>query len=179
MKKLLALFLFPLGVNAQPGPTTQYLMNEPASLFDIGMMRLDTLTTSFEQRVGLSWVASDGRREFFKAEVHSDYDADDDKIYVSFLVMNSDATDMQMEEGCGVAMGQMSVWLAKSLPDLFQHVVGDGAAENATKLHGVLRDMFVLRCYVSSKHSTAEGRFWASKTLKDDALTIGRWDVSN
>ena len=70
MKKLLALIL-PLIANAQPGPATRYLVNEPATLFDIGMMRLDTLTTEFEQRVGLSWGGSNGRREFFKAEVDS------------------------------------------------------------------------------------------------------------
>jgi len=80
MKKLLALFLFPLIANAEPGPTTQYLMNEPATLFDIGMMRLGALTSQFQQRVGLSWLASDGRREFFKAEVNSEYDSDHNKI---------------------------------------------------------------------------------------------------
>jgi hypothetical protein len=175
MKKLLALFLFPLIANAEPGPTTQYLMNEPATLFDIGMMRLGALTSQFQQRVGLSWLASDGRREFFKAEVNSEYDSDHNKIYVSFLVMNSDATATQMEEGCRVATEQMTFWLGKALPGLFMHAGGKSSAD-ANGLLGALQDMFVLRCYVSSEHSTAEGRFWATKTLRDNALTIGRWN---
>ena len=175
MKKLLALLLFPLLANAQPGPATQYLMSEPANLFDIGMLRLDALTTAFEQRVGLSWTTRDGQREFFRAEVNANYAPRDDKIYVSFLVMTSDATDKQMEEGCRVATEQMSIWLSKSLPALFMHVGGNGSAD-ANQLSERLQDMFVLRCYVSSKNSTAEGRFWASKGLKDTELTIGRWN---
>lgn len=175
MKKFLALFLFPLIANAQPGPATQYLMSEPTTLFDIGLLRLAALTAQFQQRVGLSWVASDGRREFFKAEVNSNYEAEEDKLYVSFLVMNSEATDAQMEDGCRNALGQMSVWLYKSLPLLFMHAAGGDSAD-ANRLLGPLQDMFVLRCYVSSKHSTAEGRFWASKTLKANELTIGRWN---
>jgi hypothetical protein len=35
---------------------------------------------------------------------------------VSFLVMNGEATDPQMEEGCRVAFNQMGIWLMKSLP---------------------------------------------------------------
>jgi hypothetical protein len=147
-------------------------MNEPATLFDIGMMRLAALTSAFQQRVGLSWARSDGRREWFKAEVNANCDANNDRIYVSFLVMNSDATDAQMEEGCRVATEQMGIWLDKSLPWLFLHA----GAKDADRRLDALRDMFVLRCYVSSEHSTSEGRFWASKTLRDDALTIGRWN---
>lgn len=177
MKKLLALLLLPLAANAQPGPTAQYLMNEPATLFDIGMMRLDALTAAFEERVGLSWTAGDGQREFFKAAVNANYAVRDDKIYVSFLVMNSDATAKQMEEGCRVATEQMSIWLSKSLPALFMHAGGSGPAD-ANQVSERLRDMFVLRCYVSSKHDTAEGRFWASKKLMDTELTVGRWNSS-
>ncbi|HEX7235548.1 MAG TPA: hypothetical protein VF405_01225 [Gammaproteobacteria bacterium] len=175
MKKLLALFLLPLAAHAQPGPTTQYLMGESATLFDVGMLRLDALTTEFAQRVGLSWAGSNGRREFFKAEINSDYDAGADKIYVSFLVMNSDATATQMQEGCGVATEQMSIWLLKSLPGLFLHADGNTSTDSQRLFDG-LRDMFVLRCYVSSRYDTSEGRFWASRTLRDTALTIGRWN---
>jgi hypothetical protein len=55
------------------------------------------------------------------------------------------------------------------------HAGGKSSAD-ANGLLGALQDMFVLRCYVSSEHSTAEGRFWATKTLRDNALTIGRWN---
>lgn len=177
MKKLIALLLLPFAANAEPGPTTQYLMTEPASLFDVGMVRLDILTTEFEKRVGLSWATNTGSREFFEAEVNSHYDRDDDRIYVSFLVMNSEATPAQMEEGCGVAMSQMGIWLRKSLPDLF--LPFRPASSTDVNLSNALREVFVMRCYVSSARDTSAGRFWASRSLTDRAMTIGRWDVGN
>ncbi len=177
MNKLIALLLLPFVANAEPGPSTQYLMTEPASLFDVGMVRLDILTTEFQKRVGLSWAASAGSREFFEAEINSDYDRDDDRIYVSFLIMNSDATDAQMEEGCGVAMSQMGIWLGKSLPDLFAPFRPGSSTD--VNLLSSLREVFVMRCYVSSARDTSEGRFWASRALTDRAMTVGRWDVSN
>jgi hypothetical protein len=178
MKMLIALLLLPFVANAEPGPTTQYLMTEPATLFDVGMVRLDILTTEFEKRVGLSWANNAGSREFFEAEVNSHYDRNDDRIYVSFLIMNSEATYPQMEEGCGVAMSQMGIWLGKSLPDLFLPFRPDTSAE-AVNRSSALRELFVMRCHVSSARDTSEGRFWASRSLSDRAMTIGRWDVSN
>jgi len=88
MKKIIAILLFPILVNAEPGPVTQYLTNERATLLDVGMIRLETLTTEFEKRVGLHWTEN-GEMEFFSAEINSQYGPDDDKIYVSFLIMNS------------------------------------------------------------------------------------------
>jgi hypothetical protein len=78
-----------------------------------------------------------------------------------------------MEKGCRTAMGQMGVWLMKALPELFSHVSSD-TAERA-KVFDVLRELVVLRCYVSSAGDTSEGRFWASQTLKDWTVTIGPW----
>jgi hypothetical protein len=147
-------------------------------MFDIGMVRLGILTTEFEKRVGLPWTTSAGRTEFFHAQVSSDYDREDDRIYVSFLIMNSEATYPQMEQGCGTAMGQMGIWLGKSLPDLFLHSGRDNSVE-AAKFSEVLRKVFVMRCYVSSAVSSSEGRFWASQSLTDRTMTIGRWDLHN
>jgi hypothetical protein len=64
MKKFIACFLLPLGtIHAEPGPLTEYSMNEPATLFDVGMVRLESLTTEFEKRVGLSWAGTAGGRD--------------------------------------------------------------------------------------------------------------------
>jgi hypothetical protein len=178
MKHLIALLLLPVLANAEPGPSTQFLMTQPATLFDVGMVRLGMLTTEFEKRVGLSWTTSAGRTELFRAQVNADYDRKDDRIYVSFLVMNTEATYAQMEEGCGNAMGQMGIWLGKSLPDLFLHSGRDNSSEEIA-FSEALRKMFVMRCYVSSGVSSSEGRFWASQSLTDRTMTIGRWDVKN
>ena len=182
MKRLVVLLLLPLAAHAQPGALTHNLMNEPATLFDIGMVRLNILATEFRNRVGLYWTGSAGTAEFFEAEVNSGYDAADDRIYVSFLIMNSEVTNAQMEEGCGVAFRQMGIWLAKSLPDLFSH---DGRRDpsEAASLSDGLSEVVSLRCYVSSAKSSAEGRFWASQSLKDamqgHPMTIGRWHLAN
>jgi hypothetical protein len=167
MKKLVVLFLLPLGTgHAEPGALTQYLMQEPATLFDIGMMRLENLTTEFENRVGLHWTGNAGTAEFFKAEINSDYDPTDDRIYVSFLIMNSEATYSQMEEGCGVAFRQMGIWLGKGLTTLFSHV-GREDPSKPENLSDKLSEMLVMTSYVSSARSTAEGRFRASHSLQN------------
>jgi hypothetical protein len=176
VKKLGALLLLFLGTaHAEPGALTQSLIGEPATLFDIGMMRLETLTTEFENRVGLSWTAVDGSREFFKAEINSDYDPDDDRIYVGFHIMTDEATYPQMEEGCGVAFQQMGYWLGKGIASLFSHV---GQPLTSGQLSDELSQQVVMTCYVSSKRSTAEERFLANLSLADflqgKQMTIGR-----
>jgi hypothetical protein len=180
MKRIFALFLIPLAAIAEPGPVTQYLSNEPATLFDIGMMRLETLTTEFEKRVGLHWTEG-GEMNLFRAEINSRYEPDNDKIYVSFLVMNSTPTEEQMAEGCANAMSQMNIWLLKSLHELFAHT-GDVDSSHLPEFHTGLKDMFELRCHFSSGRSTSEGRFWASRgltTLGDREMNIGKWEMSN
>lgn len=177
MKKLIAILLFPMAVNAEPGAVTQYLITEPATLLDVGMVRLDSLTNAFQERVGLHW-SKNGELEAFRADVNSYYEPDDDRFYVSFLIMNNDATYAQMAEGCKMAMDQMGIWLMKSLPGLFLHVAHDNSSR-PRDLGKAFQEMFVLRCYVSSARDTSEGRFWASRSLMDRAMTVGRWDVTN
>lgn len=178
MKKLLLLLLVPLMSNAAPGAVTQYLMNEPATLLDVAMLRLDRLTHEFRERVGLSWTTDDGGKQLFRAEVNARYEPDDDKIYVSFSAMNSTPTPAQMEEGCTEAFFQMSIWLSKGWPQIFLHT-GYVDPDQPPNMNDALREMIVLRCYFSSSRSSAEGRFWASKRLGDENMTIGRWPVGN
>jgi hypothetical protein len=171
MKRMIAVLLLPILGNAEPGPVTRYLINEPASLLDVGMMRLETLTTEFENRVGLH----------FRAEINASYAPADDRIYVSFLAMSSDATEAQMAEGCRDAMSQMNIWLLKSLPGLFLHVGHDDPSLSADFYQNI-RNMFELRCYFSSAQDSSEGRFWASRTLGtlgDSEMTIGKWPMRN
>jgi hypothetical protein len=180
MKKIIAMLLMPMIANAQPGPATQYLINEPATLLDVGMMRLETLTTEFENRVGLHWTENDGMK-FFQAETNARYEADDDKIYVSFLVMSSEPSEVQMAEGCRNAMMQMNIWLLKSLPGVFLHTGYDDPSVPEDFYPG-LKEMFELRCYFSSGRDTSEGRFWAHRklgALGDSEMTIGKWKMRN
>lgn len=180
MKRAIAILLIPLLSAAEPGPVTQYLSNEPATLLDIAMMRLETLTTEFEKRVGLHWTDNE-EMKFFRAEINSQYEPDKDKIYVSFLVMSSEPTDEQMAEGCSNAMAQMNIWLLKSLHVLFEHT-GDVDPSRPPDFYNGLKEMFELRCYFSSGRDTSEGRFWASRSLGnlgDRQMQIGKWEMGN
>lgn len=180
MKRIMAILLLPIIGHAQPGPVTQYLLSERASLLDIGMMRLETLTTEFEKRVGLHWM-DDAEAKFFRADINPVYEPDDDKIYVYFFVMDSEPTEAQMAEGCENAMAQMNIWLLKSLPGLFTHTAYDDPLA-PPDLSGSLAGMFELRCYFSSSRDSSEGRFWASRTLGspgDREMTIGKWRMRN
>lgn len=177
MWRIFAILLMPALAQAGPGPATRYLMNERATLLDIGMMRLETLTHEFQGRVGLDWTDK-GSPKFFRAGINTLYDPKDDKIYVHFLVMNSDATAEQMAEGCKNAMGQMSTWLLKSLPRLFLHTGYDDPLVPVS-LPKELAAMFELRCYFSSARDTSEGRFWASQSLGDVEMKIGKWKTTN
>lgn len=180
MKKGILILLIPLLSPAEPGAVTRYLSSEPATLFDIGMMRLETLTTEFEERVGLHWTEDEDKR-FFRSEINSRYNRANDKIYVSFLVMSSEPTDEQMAEGCANAMAQMNIWLLKSMHELFEHTPSVDSSRPSGFYSG-LRDMFELRCYFSSGRDTSEGRFWASRSLGDlgdRQMQIGKWEMSN
>ena len=175
MKKMIGILLLPLMAQAAPGPVTRALMEEPATLFDVGMVRLENLTDWIRDNVGFVWTVK-GQSEMFRKDINSRYSPEDDRIYVSISVSSDDATEKQMQEGCQMALGQTRIVLAKSLPGLFEHA---GAKSGAGALQeGDVRDLFELRCYVSSLRSSAEGRFWAHQTLADEEMTIGRWKLN-
>jgi hypothetical protein len=182
VRKFLVLLLIPMVANAEPGPATRYLAGEPASLFDIGMLRLDRLASEFRNRVGLHWT-DDGEYHWFRAEINASYVPEDDKIYIGFSIMDSEPTQQQMEEGCRNAMLQMNIWVQKSLPGLFLHTGYEhGDSSVPPDLDKNLRNMFEIRCYFSSSRDTSEGRFWASRTLGplgDDQMKIGKWKMRN
>ena len=141
------------------------------------MARLEDLTDEFENRVGLHWTDGD-EMTWFKAEVNSRYEPDDDTIVVVVSFSSNDASEAQMAEGCENAIGQMHIWLRKSVPRLFEHV-GRATENRPDGFVSDLTNMFEIRCYVSSARSSAEGRFWAYRRLGDDEMTIGRWKLRN
>jgi hypothetical protein len=176
MQKLLVLLLLPFLAYAENSSISKILKDEPATLLDIGMVRLDNLTGEFGRRVGLYWTTASDTKEAFRADINSWYDAKDDKIYVHFFVMDSAAVDAQMKEGCAMAMEQMSIWIWKSLPGMFLHEGFDNTDGAATQPYSAVADLFELSCYVSAAHDSSVGRFWARRTLRDPDLKIGPWN---
>ena len=181
MKRLALLFLLPLAASAEPGPITQYLMQEPATLFDVGMLRLERLTSEFRNRVAMNWSTRPDTGEPRRADVNVSYDEDDDRIYVGFLVMNSSASETEMEEICGSAFRNMGIWLGKSSTSLFSHAGRSDDAGAPDGFSTALTEMIVMRCYISSSTNSAEGRFWASQSLQDfirqRPMQIGQWST--
>ncbi|MFT5116022.1 MAG: hypothetical protein ACI9H8_000282 [Lysobacterales bacterium] len=176
MKKLILLFLIPTLVYAEPGPATQYLMNEPASLFDVGMLRLKHTIAYWERQMTGNYKNKSGGNSI-GGNVNVSYRPEDDKIYVGLSVMDSSATHEQMEAGCRYALRHIQIYVSKSAHALYQHVGYRDSAE-PEELDSSVRDMFVLRCYVSGNDSS-KGRFWASQTLGDADMTIGKWPLIN
>jgi hypothetical protein len=175
MWKIIAMLFVPVLAHAELSATTQYLTSERATLLDIGLMRLETLTSEFERRVGVHWTDK-GTARFFRPEINTLYELNDDKFYVYFSVMESRPTDEQMAEGCENAMTQMNIWLRKALPQLFLHT-GYNDPSVPAELPQALLEMFELRCYFSSERDSSEGRFWASRSLGDTQMKIGKWKI--
>ncbi len=176
MKKLIFLFLFPVLVWAEPGPATQYLMNEPASLFDVGMIRLHHLIGYWEKQMTGNYKRK-SQSGSVGGNVNAYYRSEDDTIYVVLSAMDESATKEQMEAGCRYALFHMRIYVGKSLHELFQHV-GYRKSSEPSSLGSAVRDMFEFRCYVSG-HDSSMGRFWATQALQAEEMTIGQWSTSN
>ena len=176
MKKIIAILLLPALANASPGPVSRYLMYEPASLFDVGMMRLQSLTSWAESQVGFAWTLH-GKLKPVGKGINASYSYEDDRIYVVIYAMDEAATEVQMQEGCQKALQQLRIVVIKSLPQLFHHDGFDSPTEPINFFH-TLFNMFELRCYVSG-HDSSAGRFWATQSLGAEEMTIGKWETSN
>ena len=176
MKKLFVLLLYPLCCSADPGPATQYLLDEPATLLDVAMLRLDRFTDEFEKRVGLHWT-KDGEPEFFGASVSASYDEDADEFHIYISSMNSEPSESQMKEGCTNAMYQMNIWLNKSMHRLFEHAGYDDPLR-PTDFLVRLSDQFEIRCAFSASDNSSQFRFMASRrlgALGSRDISVGSW----
>ena len=162
MKRLYCLLLLPLCAQGAPGGASQYLINEPASMLDVGMVRLDNLTTWFEGAVGLYWRHVD---------INSEYDPDTDRIYISISVTDTSSTAEQMNDGCREALRQLGIVISKSLPELFRHV-GYRNPMEPKELDSTLRGMFEFSCSVYGQ-SSSDLRFHATQVLGATKMTIG------
>jgi hypothetical protein len=176
MKKLILLFLIPTLVYAEPGPATQYLMNEPASIFDVGMLRLKQMTNYWQKQMTDNYKYHSSGNSI-GGNVNVAYRPEEDKIHVSLSVRDESATQAQMEAGCRYALRHIQIYVSKSAHALFKHVEYKDSSEPA-ELDSAVREMFVLRCYIWGNGSS-DVRFRAYQTLQDADMTIGKWPLIN
>lgn len=108
--------------NTEPTPAVRYLMNEPVTLFDLGMLRLEQLFGSFT-------VGS------FTVPVHVTYQWKENRIAIDvFLTSNMEAKSVQKVRCKEVITGIKNILMVKAqtgkpfsfshslLPELFSHV---------------------------------------------------------
>ncbi len=114
MKLLPFLLLLPTFVSADPGPATKYLMNEPASLFDLGVHRADAWmfeSKEYAQRI----IHALGDKDAYITLAVSFYDVDDDLIVMEYRLIDSKnerRSCENMTRGAGLSVGIIMRWFS-------------------------------------------------------------------
>lgn len=167
MKKLLALFvLAPISTVADHRPEFQSLIDEPANMLDIAMLRLqDFITWTEPYMSGEYHIAAETDRQLH-IDINAEYRADEGVIHVSASQIDLQSTPEQMEAGCERVLTMLRINISKGLHGLFSHV--DGSFQpTANDQPAVLHGMIELSCHVYGR-STAERRFGAELSLRSN-----------
>ena len=119
MKKLTALILlFPCLASSDPGAATRYLINEPASLLDVGMIRLRSKLPDFAEFAGQLYKnATD--IDPIAITVNAHYDFEDDKIGINYFVITSGLASA--EKGCRQIIYGSHSFLEGDIEKSFRH----------------------------------------------------------
>jgi len=163
MKRVILLLFFPLLAFADPGAATRYLMNEPASLMDIGLLRanisLDAnakdMTTFARHK-----TENDDLRIYASAEYKY---ADDLIIFELFLGSSKDS----LGEECDHVISNYSKFVLSRVDPWFFHA-GFLRKTQPEELETLLKERIEMRCktgQVSARRRLLEDEiFW----LKED-----------
>lgn len=183
MKRLLVLILaMPQLAGADPSGASRYLLNEPASLMDISIMRLniglgqlsDKLLDQFSRSAGVegtSLVAIASYQltpDFVVVDVAvSDWD---------FVLQDND----QRKQGCRTVTNILLGWVSARVDSDFQHE-GVARVDQPDTLIDELKERIKIRCrvyeglgHVGSEHFTVS----VEKMLRGDEFSISEQDTS-
>lgn len=166
-KSIVLCALFPLLAMAEHKPAFQSLIDEPANMLDISMLRIQDYITWTEPFMGYEYVSAADLNRSQHVDINAAYRADDGVIRITASIMDWQSTEQQIEAGCSRVLGMMRINVSKSLHWLFSHVDGSFYPNDEGKPVDVL-EMFELRCYVHGR-STSERRFGAKLLLDTDA----------
>ena len=165
---VLILNVFSATSAANPGPATQFFKDQQATLFDIGMFRLEMWAGAMSGSMAGTYLHhSRSSVDRYSVSTSATYDADDDMIYITTRVMDSITAPEYMEEGCRQVLSLMHINAAKSLWRLFAHY----GEEDDPVVGGWIRSLQAqveLRCWVHG-NSTADARFYACPILRAPA----------
>lgn len=173
MKRFLVLMLLPGLALAEPGVVTRHFMDQPATVFDLGMFRLELWAFRSEDVMAAQFrdqTATTPKAVSFAAT----YDAERDFIRLSTTVMDARASDAEMEAGCRAVMRVMRINGSKTLWRVFAHY-GEETEPAAQPMIEALYDRVELHCLVTGL-SSAEPRFSASMPLHGAPGSFGNAD---
>ena len=92
---------------AEPGSVVDWLMNEPASLFDVGMLRLQRATKRWINE-SVSEGPGFGEPYLAGAYFSAIYDWDENRIYVSGFIQEEFADTTRQKSACKATIRYMS-----------------------------------------------------------------------
>ena len=142
MKRLIPLLLLPVLTLADPGAVTRYLIDESASLMDIGILRTElrlsqsvaSFKTAYEESSGVKIVS-------LETAVIYDYKDDTLNIEIRPLVLDPE----NAEQGCKELQNSSHGWLRGVIPNLFDHM-GYHASNRPEDLQEKIAERTVVYC---------------------------------
>ena len=168
MKFLLAaLVIFSAhGAAASTGAHVKELMNQPASLFDIGILSLPRNADLFGR-----FYRTASNDENASLTINWRFHKESNRIIGSMNVFDNNSDEKAMRAGCEYVLNQMRIWVGKSLPKVFMHQGWDwdDSTDKTKALDKELRSMFVFSCRVID-HS--QSRFNTDWTFSDPKMIV-------
>ena len=174
MTRLIFVLIFlPFVAHSEPNPAIRYLMNEPATLFDLGMHQLHLSLREDRDRISEIYRNNSGS-DPMEFVVGARYDDSTSQINISIAIFDTTAESRPMSNGCRAAMeeigGRSSVGaVRRALPVYFSHegFVDDNAPDD---FYEMLEQSVKLKCVVMNMAS--EVRFRASMTMGADDFRV-------
>lgn len=167
MKKLLSLLvLLPIAAVAEHRPEFQSLIDEPANMLDIAMLRIQDFTIWTEPFMAFEYQIAAERDKRRRMDINAAYREDDGVIQISASLMDLESTPAQTEAGCRRVLTMLRINISKGLHRLFSHV--DGSYQpSANGQPADRRGMIKLSCHVYGRNST-DRRFGGEMSLEPD-----------
>ena len=117
MKRLMILILLlPSLVSSDPGPATRYLMNEPASIFDLGMLRAERDLINTQSNMSKLIDQRYGREVYYEIGLRYEFDND---LLVFVLNLAQSGDDKAV---CSVVLDAYTERVDTFLSKWFSHV---------------------------------------------------------
>jgi len=173
MKRVILLLLFPLLTMADPGAATRYLMNEPASLLDVGILRIEQYIET--RRVDLvERYAELTKNSNVFVTTMADYSFDDDKVHIHFFV-GANSGD-QAQEGCRKLIADLRAEMTTLVVAAFAHsgYTKNQPAENfvdeivqRTDIYCHVRDLNASKDVLTAIANLADGKVAITEGYKE------------